>query len=132
MGRLVWVGVGAAGGIYTYRRGERMVQALQAQEAGRMVRTVASVGRRPRDSAMAVHPASGGSFPLAAAQAGLRVGRFRITRADEPAPAPRHVDRLYAEPVLPAEPNDGAVVDISEAATRRSRRAGVAARRRAR
>ena len=133
MGRLVWVGVGAAGGIYTYRKGERLVQAVQGQEAMRVVRVVASVGRRPRDPAMALHPASGGpTVMMAAHQAGLRVGRFRITRTDEQVVVPVEPAVRYCEPEPePQGTEDGAVVDITEAARRR-RRPGVTARRRAR
>ena len=129
MARLVWVGVGAAGGIYTYRKGEHLFQALQAQEAMRVMRVVKSVGRRPRDPAMALHPASGGpSFVVAAPLTGLRIGRFRITRTDDVIPS------QVPEPAAQTQPEDtvnGAVVDITEAARRRLR-PGVAARRRAR
>jgi len=127
MARLVWVGVGAAGGIYTYRKGEHLFQALQAQEAMRVMRVVKSVGRRPRDPAMALHPASGGPS-VAAPPSGLRIGRFRITRTDDLIPSQV---REQAAETRPQEAGNGDVVDITEAA-RRQRRPGGSARRRAR
>lgn len=72
MARLVWVGVGAFGGVYVYRKGERAAEAVREQGLiGTMQVLAAAVlhsNAALRDYGPAQH------------EAGLRVGRFRVSR----------------------------------------------------
>jgi len=113
MGRLVWVGVGAVGGIYVYRRGEHVVQSLRQTDPVRLARA-AVLGRREVPLAPAAEQAS----------AGLRVGRFRITRSDEPLAVvlaqPGPSPQLLQAAIMDAGAVDGVdVIDITARARAR-------------
>lgn len=108
MGRMFWTGVGAAGGIYAYRRGTRVVEGVKVRGAWGTAQVVATAAlalltqvrvgpdgmpqglqRSPRAKAQPVLLAAGehdGVVPVTTvgmAEPGLRVGRFRISRADQ-------------------------------------------------
>jgi hypothetical protein len=92
MSRLVWVGVGAVGGIYAYRKGERALDAVREQGVVGTVQLVAAttvnsvVALRSRSDVQAA-PMLAEAGPEAGHAPGLRVGRFRITRTDDSVPA---------------------------------------------
>lgn len=119
MARLVWVGVGAAGGIYVYRKGEQAADVVRQQGAlgtlqmvmAATLNTIVSMRSEPQPAAV----------PAAPQTPGLRVGRFRVTRDEDAAPA------------LPAPIVDTGVIDITDAARRPqpARRRARAARRKA-
>lgn len=109
MARLIWIGMGAVGGVYAYRKGEQVVDAVREQGV---------IGTAQVVAAAAVHSAGvlrAQQQPTAPAQPGLRVGRFRITRAEGSAPAPASA---------PAAIMGTGVIDITDApATSRRRKA---------
>ena len=100
MGRVLWMGVGAVGGIYAYRKGERAYRAVQAQGlAGTtqilVTSTVSALASlRAVEGPSRVALPSGGhaldpSASSVASQPGLRIGVFHISRAaDAPVSAP--------------------------------------------
>lgn len=104
MARLIWIGIGAVGGIYVYRRGERAVDAVRAQGLSATAQILAASALR---SLPAVRESlDGGSQPVAATPAGLpglQVGGFRISRSQRPAD-------------LPPTIVDTGVVDLTDAA----------------
>lgn len=118
MARLVWIGVGAVGGVYAYRKGERALGAFREQGFVGSVQVVAATAANSAalmrgswaPAAAATAPPAPAAAPAPPA-AGLRVGRFRISRADEAAPT-----------APPAAIMDTGVLDITDAA----RRAGTA------
>jgi hypothetical protein len=114
MARLVWVGVGAVGGVYVYRKGERAVDAVREQGVIGTVQVVAATTLHALVS-LRSHPAQHAVIAPAEPVAGLRVGQFRITRARDAAPA--------LQPAI----MDTGVIDITDSA-----RSAPAAGRRAR
>lgn len=96
MARLIWIGVGAVGGVYAYRKGEQVVETVREQGVLGTVQLVATAALRAQ--------------PAAGERRGVRVGRFRITRADDRAPAP---------PLGPAAIMETGVIDITDAPTPR-------------
>jgi hypothetical protein len=122
MARLVWVGVGAVGGIYVYRKGERAVDAVREQGLAGTLQVVAAATLNAvvslRSQPTAQHTVIAAHEPIG----GLRVGGFRITRARDAAPVPQ------------AAIMDTGVVDITHSAPRPEadrRRARTARRRKA-
>jgi hypothetical protein len=113
MSRLVWVGVGAVGGIYAYRKGERVLDAVREQG---VVGTVQLVAATTVNSVVALRSRSDVQAAPMLAEAGhapgLRLGRFRITRTDDSIPAR-----------LPAIMDTG-VIDITDPAKRERAAAG--------
>lgn len=104
MARLIWIGVGAVGGVYAYRKGEQVVDTVRQQGIAGTAQAVA---------AAAVQSASSMRAQTAGAnrdrgQSGLRLGGFRITRAYDP-PAPT---------LLPAAIMDTGVIDITDVGRR--------------
>lgn len=100
MARLFWIGVGAVGGVYAYRKGEQAVDTVREQGVIGTAQIVAAAAVQSA-AVLRAQPADAVAQPR-----GLRVGRFRITRADEPAPAP---------PLSPAAIMDTGVIDITDA-----------------
>ena len=122
MARVIWVGVGAVGGVYAYRKGGQAVDAVREQGLLRTAQIVAAGALHSLVALRTTHdPAPAAPFPQSdEAVPGLRVGRFRISRADE-----------QVAPVARAAIMDtGDVIDITSGETRRGTAAGT--RRRAR
>jgi len=99
MARLIWIAVGAAGGIYTYRKGERAVAAVREQGVAGTAQLVASAASQRIAARNAAGPAVTAPAP------GVTIGRIRISRAGGPAAA--------APPASPALA--GGVVEITDA-----------------
>jgi hypothetical protein len=121
MARLVWVGVGAVSGIYVYRKGERAVDAVREQGLAGTMQVVAAATLNAVVS-LRSQPAQQSVIAAPEPIGGLRVGGFRISRAQDAAPAPR-----------PAIMDTG-VIDITDSAPRPEadrRRARTARRRKA-
>lgn len=78
MSRLVWVGIGAAGGIYTYRKGQRLWE-------------------RTKERGVA------GTATAAAATAAQLYGQVRQATAEAQRPAPTRLDLRAASRTLPDE-----------------------------
>lgn len=81
MARLFWVAVGAAGGIYAYRKGEQAADAVRA-------RGVAGTAQIVALGALQALSRTGGE---PAGEAGVTLGGFRISKVS-PAPARAIVD----------------------------------------
>ena len=124
MARLVWIGVGAVGGIYVYRKGNQVADAVREQGLGGTAQVVAgaAVAVLRNGQPTPIVPATAAPEP-----AGLRIGRFRISRADESADTgASNQGALAAGPssagapaAAPAGPIvDTGVVDITDAARR--------------
>ncbi len=116
MSRLIWVGVGAVGGIYAYRKGEQAVDAVR--ELG-MLGTAQVVAAAAVHSLTALRTADAAqAHPIIVSapveSPGLRIGGLRITRAEKASPgAP------LASPQQPrAAIMDAGVVDITDPAER--------------
>ncbi len=88
MARLVWVGVGAVGGIYAYRKGEQAMSTVREQG---LVGTLQVVTATTVNAVVALRsqPEPPGVIVTAEPAAGVRMGRFRITRESTAAPAHR-------------------------------------------
>ena len=110
MARMIWLGVGAAGGIYVYRKGGRLVD--RAREDG-IAAAAVHVARSARAAAVMLAPnapaPAAPAVPLApipadaaaAPERSVRVGRLRVAVA--PAPAPPAPAPPPALPTLPAQ-----------------------------
>lgn len=84
MARLIWVGVGAVGGIYAYRKGEQAVDAVRRQGVAATVQIVAVSAVHALTAARSAPGGLDSAVVVPAGRpTGIRVGRFRISRADE-------------------------------------------------
>lgn len=109
MARLIWIGVGAVGGIYAYRKGERVVGAVREQGVAGTAQ-VLLVSAAQTISAPRTGGAGGSGMPPA--QPRLRVGGFVITRA-------QRSNRMHS---APGAIMDTDVIDITDAGHPRSLR----------
>ena len=112
MARVIWVGVGAVGGVYAYRKGGQAVDAVREQGIAGTVQIVAASALH---AALALRTTPDATPAAAvrqshAAAPGLRVGRFRISRVDGPA--------TVVAPAAIMDADD--VIDITSADTRRA------------
>jgi len=115
--RLVWIGVGAVGGIYVYRKGGQVADAVREQGLGGTAQVVAGAAAAALRNGQPTTPAPADPAPEAV---GLRIGRFRISRADEPV-VPGQALGGPAAAAPAAAIMDTGVVDITDAARRPGR-----------
>jgi hypothetical protein len=118
MARMVWIGIGAAGGVYAYRKGEQAMERVRAEgvvgSAALLAKNArAAVDRLSSDPGPAAPPATAAADP---APRGLQVGSFRVTRAARPtgpatAPAPAALSAGTPVPV------GDTGIDITDGAT---------------
>lgn len=106
MARLIWVGVGAVGGIYAYRRGERVVEAVREQGVVGTAQVLASA------ASQRIAARTSGGAPRVDPARGIRIGGVRISLAED---APSVIPMTSAIP-------QAAVVDITDARHQESSR----------